>query len=718
MLLALIALVSTPVWPDTVPAFSLEFNQSQWEYACDHYWQDIYIPAQLSVDEYTYQCQFRIRGATSRELPKKSIKIELPQGAYLFGRNEFNMNAEYIDITRIRECLSYLYYSRTSQTVPEVHFTEVVFNGETQGAYLSVQDVDKEFLLNTDLPDEAVIYKCADRYTTLDRPYELAPYSKKTQESQPWDDFQLLIYWLRLCPEDLFREQLQQRFHYDDLISSVATNVLLGHGSTYYHNYIMLLDNTGSSEGWRYIPWDMDKTWGKYGPAVPYSKNGSTFGNRRNTLIWRMWCNETIREELLEEIYRQYPMYLEFSQNGTIDSLASLISPLVEADPFRNFTMDQFWGDVEYVRNWPESRYSNLVDQIENNPLPFSVSPPESCSAGIRVSWRSAGDQLTWRLEVSPDSIFTSPADRVYEAFPADTFWVIPEQFTGPDLWLQVYAVKDGVEYRSANGPLVSQAETQYETTGNIVINEINFQSAPQFNPGDWFEVINTEQTPVSLAGWALRDNNSSNLTTLGELVINPGQCMVFSSDSFAFSSVFETLPAPTWWLTFNLSDQGDRLVLADPSGNTVDSVSYLPDAPWFWQAAGNGSTLMLTDTSLPNQNPSSWIPGPLGGTPFSPEIWDPAWPARGAVSFALNGPLPVNGNLSIKLTTIAPVTADVSLFDLCGRQVMEHTVVELETGVTDLTLATDKLPDGIYIVVLRNMGFLQTAKVTILGAR
>jgi len=648
MLLALIALVSTPVWPDTVPAFSLEFDQSQWEYACDHYWQNIYLPAQLSVNGFTCQCQFRIRGATSRVYPKKSIKIELPRGVYLFGYNEFNMNAEYVDTTRSRECLSCLSYSRTGQTVPEVHFTEVVFNGETQGAYLSVQDVDKEFLLRTDLPDEAVIYKCADRYATLDRPDELGPYNKKTHELQPWDDFRLLIYWLQLCPDSLFREQLQQRFHYNDLVSCVATNVLLGHGSTYYHNYIMLL----------------------------------------------------------EEIRIQYPMYLDFSQNGTIDSLTSLISPLVEADPFRNFTMDQFRGNIEHVKNWPESRYSNLADQIANNPLPFSISPPENCASGIKVSWHNAGDQLTWRLEVSPDSIFANPADRVYEAFPADTFWVIPEIFTGPDLWLQVYAVKNGTEYRADNGPLVSRAETSYAITGDIVINEINFHSDPQFNPGDWFEVINTEQTPVSLAGWGLRDNNSSNLTTLGELVINPGQCMVFCSDSFVFSSVFDTLPDPTWWLNFNLADQGDRLVLIDPSGNTIDSVSYLPDEPWFRLAAGHGSTLTLTDTSLPNQNPSSWIPGPLGGTPFSPEIWDPAWPGRGAVSFALTGPLPVHGNLSIELTTIAPVTAEVSLFDLCGRLVMEPAVAELETGTVNLILATDKLPDGIYIVVLKKHGF------------
>ena len=284
LLLIFITLISSPGWPDTIPVLHLQFDQSQWEYACDYFWEDIYVPTQLTYDGFTFQSQFRIRGATSREYPKKSLKIEFGEGVYLFGRDELNLNAEYLDHTRLRESLSYLYYNRIGQIVPEVHLVEVVFNGDTQGGYISVEDVDGDFLVNTSLPDEAVIYKCADRYTTLDRVDELEPYSKKTHVFQPWDDFLLLLYWLKLCPEDLFQEQLQERFHYSDLLTCVAANVLLGHGSTYYHNYFLLLDESGGAGKWRFITWDMDRTWWKYGPEFPYNKNSSNNGNRRNTL--------------------------------------------------------------------------------------------------------------------------------------------------------------------------------------------------------------------------------------------------------------------------------------------------------------------------------------------------------------------------------------------------------------------------------------------------
>ena len=157
MLLIFVSLISSPVWPDTIPEFHLEFEQSQWEYACDNYWADIYVPAQLTYDGFSYDCQFRIRGASSRSYPKKSIKVELVEGIYIFGHDELNLNAEYLDWTKLRECLSYMYYAHIGQIVPEVHLVEVVFNGETQGAYLSVEDVDSDFLLSTTLPDEAVI---------------------------------------------------------------------------------------------------------------------------------------------------------------------------------------------------------------------------------------------------------------------------------------------------------------------------------------------------------------------------------------------------------------------------------------------------------------------------------------------------------------------------------------------------------------------------------
>ena len=392
------------------------------------------------------------------------------------------------------------------------------------------------------------------------------------------------------------------------------------------------------------------------------------------------------------------------------------MAPLVEVDPFRDFAMDQFWGEVGNLNTWPEARYSYVLEQYEQWPLPFSIRNLESCGDDIKVTWQNAGDLCTWRLVISPDSLFNNPDDVVYETFPSDTSHIVPGRFTGSDLWMQVYATRNGTEQRSDNGPVTPTADDIHAISGSVVINEINYMSAPQFNPGDWFEVVNIEDEPLSLAGWSIRDNNRTNLTTLGDQIINPGQCMVFSSDSFAFLSAFETIPPPTWWLTFNLSDNGDRLMLLDPMGNTVDSVSYLPYDPWPWQAAGYGSTLTLLDTSLPNQNPASWIAGPFGGTPFSPDSWDPQWPSHGAVSFSINGPVPVTGDLTVQLTAIAPVIVEVFLYDMTGRVLLTPLEAELLAGVSSLSIETGELASGIYFVGVRNMGFLQSKKITILS--
>ncbi len=708
-LLILLSILS--VWPDTIPVLHLEFDPDQWEYACENYWEDIYLPAELSCNGSTISCQFRIRGATSRSYLKKSIKIEPATGFTLFGSDELNLNAEFLDKTRLRELLSYLFYAETGQTVPEVHIVEVLFNGETQGAYISVEDVDSDFLLNTELPDQGVIYKCSDRYTTLDRADNLEPYSKKTEEQQPWDDLVLLIYWLQLCPDEIFREQLQQRFHYQDLVSCIATNVLLGHGSTYYHNYHLLLDETGAEGRWRYIAWDMDRTWGKYGPEFPYFRNSSSNHHRRNTLIWRMWCNPEIREELISEIHYQYPVLADFAQNDIIDSLAVLIAPLVEKDPFRDYTMDAFWTAIEAVQNWPEARYDNLQTQFSQWPLPFRIYPAMETGSDILISWQDAGSQCTWRVTVSPDSEFSDPGDILYETFLTDTFLVIPGQYTGEDLWLQVYCTRNGIEQRSGNGPVPPVPESSFDITGSVVISEINYLSSTVFNPGDWLELYNSGESQISLAGWSIRDGNPQNLTTIGNLILQPGECAVFASDSILFTDVFQNSLHPDQELNFNLMDNGEKLMISDPAGKTMDSLNYSPDPPWPGNTSGTGFTLLRPHIC---QHFLHWIAGPFGGTPFIFGEGNTQWTARGAVSIRPVGPFPVSGNASVILTAITSVQAEVTLFDLTGRSVLAPEVLDLETGEYSLTLQTGNLPPGLYFINLRNMGFSESVKIVV----
>ncbi len=294
---------------------------------------------------------------------------------------------------------------------------------------------------------------------------------------------------------------------------------------------------------------------------------------------------------------------------------------------------------------------------------------------------------------------------------------MIPGNFTGDDLWLQVFATRNGEEQRASNGPIRPVAAPSLATTGSVVISEINYQSSPQFDPGDWFEVVNTEDFPLSLAGWSVRDSNQENLTTLGDLVIQPGEGMVFAADSFLFTGAFSTIPPPNQVLNFNLSANGDRIALFDPVSRMKDEVEYVSAPPWP-DAFGNGSTLILTDLSEDNANPLFWIAGPFGGTPFGYGDWNPDWPRFGAVGVQVRGPMPSSGNTTLLLTVISSVAVEICIYDVAGRAVLEPVIMDLQAGSHSVTLDTKDLPSGVYFAAVRNMGYLQAVKVTLIGDR
>ena len=45
----------------------------------------------------------------------------------------------------------------------------------------------------------------------------------------------------------------------------------------------------------------------------------------------------------------------------------------------------------------------------------------------------------------------------------------------------------------------------------NLVINEINYKSSDDFDPGDWIEIYNPNESSINLSNWVLKDDNDSN---------------------------------------------------------------------------------------------------------------------------------------------------------------------------------------------------------------
>jgi hypothetical protein len=86
---------------------------------------------------------------------------------------------------------------------------------------------------------------------------------------------------------------------------------------------------------------------------------------------------------------------------------------------------------------------------------------------------------------------------------------------------------------------------------------------------------------------------------------LNPGGVKVLASNEGAFRLKYGF--APSGQFTRNLSNGGEKLILADGFGNIIDYVKFSDSLPWP-DADGNGAYLELTDVTLDNNDPANWI--------------------------------------------------------------------------------------------------------------
>ena len=91
----------------------------------------------------------------------------------------------------------------------------------------------------------------------------------------------------------------------------------------------------------------------------------------------------------------------------------------------------------------------------------------------------------------------------------------------------------------------------------------------------EWVELFNPTDRPVELTGWRIRDNTASDVLE-GHL---PASGYVVIAGSAEAIANFDGAPAPIvihdGRIGNGLANEGDRVLLEDPTGRTIDSVDY-----------------------------------------------------------------------------------------------------------------------------------------------
>ncbi len=188
----------------------------------------------------------------------------------------------------------------------------------------------------------------------------------------------------------------------------------------------------------------------------------------------------------------------------------------------------------------------------------------------------------------------------------------------------------------------------------DIIINEFLPDPSPVIGLPDqeFVELYNRSNVPFNLAGWKLTDRSST--AVLPSQIILPEEYWIVTSSSAAplFTSLGKTLGVSNFP---TLNNANDKIILLDPTGLKVDSLSY--NSKWYNDAdkQQGGWTLELLNPDTLRYDSANWLVAidATGGTPgkqnsqlgnkfdqISPELINLSVVAQNQLQLLFNEPL------------------------------------------------------------------------------
>ena len=702
-----------------IKEFFIECEPQDFEYLYANYQQDIYIPIVLIYNGITWSdVKMRIRGDTSREFPKKSLKVTFNSDPFLNGRKELNFNADYLDVSYLHSFLSTLAFKEAGLDCVEVEHIRLYLNDQFLGLYLLTENLDEEFLFQNNFDTTGNLYKAAIDGASLSIYDNVYYHWEKKSGNQPYrDDLSQLIFNINNCPDIEYYDFLQSNFNYNRTISFIAINMLLSNGSTYYHNYFLYKYPQPSGK-WEIFPWDMDRTFSDYTIWFPYHSS-SGWWTPNNPLLERSIIVPNVFNDIKEKIEAfKNSFFNPTFLYPIIDSLKNELYTSVLNDTTDNIlSMETWYNKIDTDKEFISQRFDNLDYQFNNWPSNFKINrhlgyfPPGEL---ITCSWYPSldpnGSIITYKLYYSKDPSFEDNTTVIIPNI-ADTFYTINSMLNEGKYYWKVKATDNSATlegFDSYNNLYIS------EFIPNVMINEINYNSNDSFNAEDWLEIYNAEDVLADLSGWYFKDEDDQHVYYFPtDLKIDPKSYIILCRDTSLFFSVYSFAINVCGNFNFGLSSKGELLRLFHSSGYLVDSLVYRNSFPWPSGPNGTGSTLELLNPNLDNALGYSWGNSIGNGTPgYQNSVYSPDYinefDKDHYRKYSIY-PNPFNSSVDIEFELNVPASINVKVLNQLGQVLVDRNFETKVTGKNKIAINTNELDQGVYyFYFFRNNQFLE----------
>ncbi|HYG69569.1 MAG TPA: CotH kinase family protein, partial [Anaeromyxobacteraceae bacterium] len=365
---------ATAAWPPlqaSVEALRLTFPPSTATIVLDPY-NDAYAPGRLFLGGTWYDVELRQRGQGSRMHPKHSWKFRHPKGELHDGaagtgawpaRTRHTL-AEWMDGGYLADPLSYGLMLGAGVRAPRWRYVTLEVNGESQGVYVELQDVDKTFLRDHGFHEDSNVYRCGRgdcQFALWPRKPYMDPWEKETNESQDASDLEAFLRGLNRTPEHELEAWLERHLDLARFVRMYAVGIVLGwHAVDDSGSYLV---HDPATDRWSFVPWDLNNGrivfFRDQDPnAAPWVRNAIPFYTLYDpiTLSWaegksqsygtpvhppyvvlfqRVWDLPALRNRILDEAVKLLDgPFSEAQAFPRIDALRGLVEPLLPRDPW------------------------------------------------------------------------------------------------------------------------------------------------------------------------------------------------------------------------------------------------------------------------------------------------------------------------------------------------------------------------------------------------
>jgi hypothetical protein len=149
-----------------------------------------------------------------------------------------------------------------------------------------------------------------------------------------------------------------------------------------------------------------------------------------------------------------------------------------------------------------------------------------------------------------------------------------------------------------------------------IIVSEINYNSDITTNSGDWIELHNNSDVPVTLTDYVLSTRLFYNSFRFPDNTIIPAHgYLVVVENSELFIEQNPGVDNYIGNFIFDLENSGDSIVLKDHSGITITNIKFDDVKPWPVTADNFGRTMERTTPADDPNLANSWFDGCMGGS-------------------------------------------------------------------------------------------------------